>query len=263
MHSGIVIDIDPVLFAYGPLVVRWYGVMISAAILAGAVLGIREAGRRGFSEDDVLYVLVWAVPSALIGARLFHVIDALDFYLTYPLQILAIQEGGLAIYGGLVGGVAGGALAAHRKGILSWKLLDIAAPSMILGQAIGRVGCFINGDHQGPMADLPWATSYIHPASLAPDSEPRHPAQVYELLYDLALFGLLLVLRPRMKRDGVLFTIYAAVYAFGRFWISALREDAAFLMGLKEAQIISLAALAVFVPVMVFLWRRPMMTSNE
>lgn len=263
MHSGIIIDIDPILFSSGPITIRWYGLMISAAIIAGGLLGIREARRRGISEDDALYVLIWAIPAALIGARLFHVIDAWDYYTTYPLQILAVQEGGLAIYGGLVGGMLGGAWAARRKGILSWKMLDAAAPGMILGQAIGRIGCFINGDHQGPPTNLPWATSYVNPGTLAPDSEPRHPTQVYEMLYDLAVLGLLLLLRPRLRRDGVLFAIYAALYSFGRFWISALREDALFLAGLKEAQVVSVVAFLVAVPVMFYLMRRPIGLRTE
>jgi phosphatidylglycerol:prolipoprotein diacylglycerol transferase len=263
LHSGIVIDIAPVLLAAGPLVIRWYGLMISLAILAGVLLGIRQAARHGISEDNILYIALWAVPSALVGSRLVHVIDAWDYYSTYPLQILALQEGGLAIYGGLIGGVFVGALAARHKGLLSWRLLDIAAPSMILGQAIGRVGCFINGDHQGPPSDLPWATSYIHPGNLAPDSQPRHPAQLYELIYDLLIFGLLILLRGRVKRDGVLFTVYMACYSFGRFWISALREDALFLIGLKEAQLISIAAFVVAVPLMVYLLRRPVAFASE
>ncbi|HEX9017375.1 MAG TPA: prolipoprotein diacylglyceryl transferase [Chloroflexota bacterium] len=257
MHSGIVIDIDPVLFAAGPVIIRWYGVMISIGIVAGAVLGMREARRRGISEDDILYLLVWAVPAALVGARLFHVVDAWDYYLTYPLQILAIQEGGLAIYGGLIGGLLAGAWAARRKGILSLGLLDLAAPSLILGQAIGRIGCFVNGDHQGPPSDLPWATSYVHTGNVAPDSQPRQPAQLYEMLYDLAILGLLMFLRPRLKKDGILFALYAALYSFGRFWISALRGDALFLAGLKEAQLISVVTFLVAVPVMVYIWRRP------
>jgi len=264
LHTGIIIDIDPVLFSAGPITIRWYGLMISVAILVGVLLAIREASRRGIAEDDILNVALWGVPAALIGARLFHVIDALDYYSTYPLQILAFQEGGLAIYGGLICGLLAGALAARRKGLLSWSMLDIAAPSLILGQAIGRVGCFINGDHQGLPTNLPWATSYIHPGNLAPDSQPRHPAQVYELIYDLLLFGLLLLVRRRLKRDGVVFAIYAAAYAFGRFWISALREDAPFLMGLKEAQLISVATFLVAVPLMVYLWRQPVRaTSSE
>jgi prolipoprotein diacylglyceryl transferase len=256
LQPGITIDIDPVLFAVGPVVIRWYGLMISTAIIAGVLLAIREASKRGFLEDDILYIALWAIPAALVGARLFHVIDAWDYYSTYPLQIVAFQEGGLAIYGGLVGGLLAGAMAARHKGILSWRLLDIVAPSMILGQAIGRVGCFVNGDHQGPPSTLPWATSYIHPGNLAPDSQPRQPAQLYELLYDLLLFGLLLLIRRRVRQDGILFTVYAAVYSFGRFWISALRGDAAFLMGLKEAQVVSVVAFAVTVPLMVYLWRR-------
>ncbi len=263
MHTGIVIDIDPVFFSAGPVTIRWYGLMISIAILSGVLLAIREASRRGISEDDILYVTLWGVPAALIGARLFHVIDALDYYSTYPLQILAVQEGGLAIYGGLIGGLLAGALAARRRGLLSWGLLDIAAPSLILGQAIGRVGCFINGDHEGTPTNLPWATSYIHPGNLAPDSQPRQPAQLYEMIYDLLLFGLLLLIRRRVKSAGVLFGIYVAVYAFGRFWISALREGAPFLAGLKEAQVISIAALVVAVPLTIYLWRQPVHVASS
>lgn len=224
---------------------------------------MREAARRGISEDDALYVALWALPAAFVGARLLHIVDAWEYYTTAPLQIVAFQEGGLAIYGGLLGGMAGGALAARRRGLLSWKLLDAAAPGMILGQAIGRMGCFLNGDHQGPPANLPWATSYVNPGSLAPDSLPRHPAQLYELIYDLAVLGLLLMLRGRLRRDGVLFTIYAALYSFGRFWISALREDAPFLLGLKEAQVVSVAAFLLAVPLMVLLSRRGTLRSEE
>ncbi len=256
MPTGITIDIDPVLIGAGPLTIRWYGLMMSLAILAGVLLAIHQAARRGISEDDSLYVALWAVPAALLGARLLHVVDAWAYYSTYPLQILALHEGGLAIYGGLLGGLAGGAWAARRKRLPVLKLLDIAAPAMILGQAIGRLGCFINGDHQGSPADLPWATSYVNPRSMAPDSLPRHPAQLYELLYDLAILALLWVLRDRLKKEGALFTLYAALYSSGRFWISALREDAPFMIGLKEAQVVSIAAFVLGVPLMVFLMRR-------
>lgn len=256
MPATIVIDIDPIIFSGGPITLRWYGLIISLALVVGVALAVREAGRRGIVEDDVMYVVLWAVPFALVGARLFHVIDAWRYYANYPLQILAVQEGGLAIYGGLVGGLAGGLVAVHRRGLPLWRLLDVAAPSMILGQAIGRIGCFINGDHQGPPTSLPWATSYVYPGNLAPDSQPRHPAQLYEMLYDLALLGLLLLLRRRLRREGLLFTMYVALYAFGRFWISALREDAPFLMGLKEAQVISVAAFLLAIPLALYLRRR-------
>lgn len=261
MPAFITVDVDPVLLAAGPVTIRWYGVMISVALVLGTVLAVREAARRGIHENDLLHVTVWAVPFGLLGARLFHVVDAWKYYATYPLQILALQEGGLDLYGGLVGGIAGGLWAARQKGLPSWKLLDVAAPSLILGQAVGRVGCFINGDHQGLPTSLPWATSYVNPASLAIDSTPRHPAQLYELLYDLVVFALLLALRPRLKREGLLFLAYAALYSFGRFWISAFREDAPFLTGLKEAQVISVAVLLVAMPLGVYLWRRPPLST--
>ncbi len=256
MPATIVIDINPILFSAGPIVIRWYGLMISLAILAGLVLAIREGGRLGISEDDVLYVALWGVPLGLIGARIFHVLDVWEYYANYPLQVLAIQQGGLALYGGLIGGIAGGLVAIHRRKLPLWRFLDIAAPSLVLGQAIGRVGSFINGDQQGPPAQLPWATSYVHPGNLAPDSQPRHPAQIYEMLYDLALFGLLLLLRRRLKREGVLFALYAALYAFGRFWISTFREDALFLMGLGQAQVISIVVFLAALSMAVYLWRR-------
>lgn len=256
LPPAIVIDIDPVLVTFGTLAVRWYGVMISLGILAGVLLGLRMARARDIDPDDTLSVVLWAIPSAFIGARLLHVIDAWQYYTTYPLQILAIQEGGLAIYGGLLGGLAGGAWAARRKGVLSWSLLDAAAPGMILGQAIGRVGCFVNGDHQGSPTYLPWATAYVHPGSMAPDSLPRHPTQVYEGIYDLAILALLLLIGRRVKVDGVVFTVYALAYSFGRFWISALREDAPFLLGLKEAQIVSAVVFLVALPALVLLLRR-------
>jgi phosphatidylglycerol---prolipoprotein diacylglyceryl transferase len=256
VSSGIIIDIDPVLVTLGSFTIRWYGVMMSLAILAGVALALRRARAAGIGEDDALYVILWALPSAFVGARLLHVIDAWQYYTTYPLQILAIQEGGLAIYGGLLGGVAGGALAARRKGLLSWKALDVAAPAMILGQAIGRLGCFMNGEHQGHPTDLPWATSYIHPGSMAPDSLPRHPAQMYEFFFDLVILGLLLLLGRRVRRDGVIFTLYAALYSFGRFWISTVREDAPFLLGFNEAQVVSVVIFLVAFPALIVLWRR-------
>lgn len=258
LPAFISVDIDPVFAVLGPVTLRWYGLTISVALVVGTLLALREAARRGIPENDMLYTVVWSIPFGLLGARLLHIIDAWKYYATYPLQILAFQEGGLALYGGLIGGVAGGLWAARQKGLPVWTLLDIAAPSLILGQAVGRVGSFINGDHQGLPTDLPWATSYVNPASLAIDSTPRHPTQLYELLFDLAVYALLLALRSKINRDGGLFLAYAVLYSFGRFWISALREDAPFLLGLQAAQVISLAILIAAIPFAFYIIRKPL-----
>ncbi len=254
----IAVDIDPVLAVVGPITIRWYGLAVSLALVIGTIITLREAARRGIPENDILFVILWSIPFGFLGARLLHVVDAWKYYATYPLQILAFQEGGVALYGGLICGVAGGIWAARRRKLPAWRLLDITAPGLILGQALGRLGSFINGDHQGLPTDLPWATSYVNPASLAIDSAPRHPAQLYELLFDLVVFALLVTLRPRIKWEGGLFLAYAALYSFGRFWISALRDDTPFLFGLQSAQLISLVIFFTVIPLAIYLKRKPL-----
>ncbi len=266
--TGIVLPFDPIIVQIGPFVLRWYGLMIGLGVIAGVWLGMREMARRGISLDHATNLATWAVPAGFVGARLFHVLDALPYYLANPLKIIAINEGGMAIYGGLIGGVLAGYVYAKKHDLPIGKLADAAAPGMILGQAIGRVGCFINGDHQGLPANLPWATMYTNPNTVVPDfGVPRHPTQVYELLYDLLVFGIIWRLRSRIAVDGVLFWIYASLYSFGRFWISFLRLDAEFLFGLKEAQLVSLVIFLVGVPFTLYLLgkhqRAPLSTGPE
>lgn len=252
--QGLIFPVDPIIVQIGPLVLRWYGLMIGLGILAGAYIGIREAERRGVPYAEALNLVTWAVPVALVFARLFHVIDTFQFYAANPIKIFMINEGGLAIFGALIGGVVTGVIYAKVHGLPVGKLADAAAPGMILGQAIGRIGCFFNGDHQGVPANLPWATMYTNPNTVVPDfGVMRHPTQVYEGLFDLAVFGLLWWLRTRISVDGVLFWIYASAYSFGRFWISFLRLDGEFLFGLKEAQLVGLITFMVGVPVIMFL----------
>ncbi len=255
--NGLILPIDPIIAQIGPLVLRWYGLMIGAGIIAGCYVGLAEAERRGISRAEALNVATWAVPVAFIFARLFHVLDALPYYATNPIKVFAINEGGMAIYGGLMGGVAAGFIYAKLQQLPIGKLADAAAPGMILGQAIGRIGCFFNGDHQGVPANLPWATMYTNPNTVVPDFGVfRHPTQVYEGLFDLAVFGLIWWLRRRVATDGVLFWVYASLYSLGRLWISLLRLDADFAFGLKEAQVISLATFMVGVPIILFLLSR-------
>ena len=254
---GLFLPLDPIIVQIGPFVLRWYGLMIGIGIVAGVYVGAKEAERRGIPIDEAVNLATWGVPLGFVFARLFHVLDALPVYLANPIKIVMINEGGMAIYGGLFGGVVGGLAYAWTHNLSVGKLADAAAPGMVLGQAIGRIGCFFNGDHQGVAANLPWATAYINPNTLVPDfGIPRHPTQVYEGLYDLAMFGLLWRLRTRIAVDGVLFWVYASLYSFGRFWISFLRLDAEFLFGLKEAQVFSLLTVMVGVPLILYLFGR-------
>lgn len=261
--TGLVLPFDPIIVQIGPLVLRWYGLMIGLAIIAGVYVGAKEAQRRGVPLDEAVNLATWAVPAGFVMARLFHVLDALPYYAANPIKIFLVNEGGLAIYGGLIGGVLGGIAYARTHHLPVGKLADAAAPGMVLGQAIGRVGCFLNGDHQGSATNVPWATMYTNPNTLVPDfGVARHPTQVYEGIYDLVLFGLLWWLRTRIAIDGVLFWIYASLYSLGRFGISFLRLDAEFLFGLKEAQIVSLLTFMIGIPLILYLVGRYQRSSS-
>ncbi len=250
----IVIDIDPVLFSIGHFALRWYGLAIAAGIAAGLFVALREAKRKGLPEDEFFNLALWALLAAFVGARLFHVVDYWQFYLANPGAILNLQNGGLAIYGGILGGLAGGLLYARRQRLPIGKLLDAAAPALILGQAIGRIGCTINGDSVGAPTDLPWGFVYLNPGAMAPSLGTAYqPTQAYEMLWDLGVFAFLWWARKRVQPDGVLFLAYLSLYSVGKFVITTLRQETVIAFGLQQAQVVSLLTLAVTVPLLVAL----------
>lgn len=254
--NGITMDIDPTIVQLGHFALRWYILLVVLAIIGGAWLGLREARRKGLDVEKMQSLIFWGVIGGLVGARLFHVIDNPVVYASNPLSALYIWEGGLAIYGGLIGGVLAGFLYARHSGLPFWKTADAAAPGLILGQALGRLACIPNGDAYGAPTDLPWAFVYTNPAAMLPPEllgTPLHPYPVYELVFDLAVLGLLWRLRYVYRADGLLFLTYAGVYAAGRFLLTFFREEQIWFLGLQEAQIVALAVLVVAVPLVA--WR--------
>lgn len=254
--NGITIDMDPTIVQFGHFALRWYSLLVVLAIIGGAWLGMREARRKGLDVEKMQSLIFWGVIGGLVGARLFHVIDNPVVYASGPLSALYVWEGGLAIYGGLIGGVLAGFLYARHSGLPFWKTADAAAPGLILGQALGRLACIPNGDAYGSPADVPWAFVYTNPAAMVPPEllgTPLHPYPVYELVFDLAVLGLLWRLRGVYRADGLLFLTYAGVYAIGRFLLTFLREEQIWFWGLQEAQIVALAVLVAAVPLVA--WR--------
>lgn len=249
--NGLVISLDPVLVHVGPFMLRYYSLFFALAIVAAVWLGQREARRRGFPAQAISELTFWSVAGGVVFARLFHVIDRWDAYVADPLAALAIWNGGLAVYGGLVGGVLTGLGYALWRRLPAWPLADAAAPAMILGQGLGRLACIPNGDAIGAPASVPWAFVYTNPASMVPPDllgVPLHPYPVYEMGFDLALFGVLWLLRDRAwiaRRPGTLFLLYVAVYSLGRFALSFYRIERIWFAGLQEAQVLSLAGLVV------------------
>lgn len=205
-------------------------------------------GKMGVTSDFVAGVAVVAVPFGLLVSKLLHVIDKLSYYASHPGEMF--NPAGLTIFGAILGGILGMWIYCRLRGVSATPLLDLAAPGVILGQAIGRIGCTINGCCYGKPTTLPWGFVYTHPNSYAPLGIAVHPTQVYELLWDLLVFGLLFyILRGRLRPEGSLIAAYLALYSLGTFGIRFLRGDVApFVLGLQEAQLVSLVILLAVVP---------------
>lgn len=236
----ITINVDPVAF----LNVRWYGIMVALAI-AVLILWIMWQVKRGanVSYDTVLTAAVIGIPSGIVVSRLLHVIDRWDYYIQNPGQIISAE--GLTIYGAVLGAALGIWVYSKFSNFRFGYLTDLLAPGIILVQAIGRVGCTINGCCYGIPTSLPWGVVYTHPDSFAPLGIAVHPTQIYEIIFNLIVFGVLFKLRGRFKPDGSLFLIYLGIYSSWRVGISFLREGTPFLFGLHQAQVIGLIVLAI------------------
>jgi phosphatidylglycerol:prolipoprotein diacylglycerol transferase len=245
-----------IAFQIGPIVIRWYGILMATAILAGLWLAHRQARREGLAVDDLLSAAQWAILAGLAGARLYEVAFNWDYYGEYPAKIIAVWEGGLAIHGGLIAGPLVGVWLARRWGLPVLRSLDVAAPPIALGQAIGRWGNFFNEEAFGRPTDLPWKL-YISPPHRPPGygaAEYFHPAFLYESLWDLAVFAALITwLRPRLRdRPGGLFFAYVGLYSVGRFAIEALRLDSFWLGSIRVPQLASV--LGVLIAVVGLVW---------
>lgn len=228
--------VDPIAFQIGPIAIRWYGILISTALLLGIFIALKEVRRQGIDEDKFFNILIIGIPFAFIGARLYYVIFRWDYYSQFPSEIPAVWHGGLAIHGGLIGAFAAAYFVIRFYKMNFWQLGDIAAPSFILGQAIGRWGNFFNQEAYGYIVDpqkVPWAM-WI-------DGAYRHPTFLYESLWNLAIFIFLLVIRRRdWVQQGEILLSYFMLYSLGRLFIEGFRTDSLMLGPIRVAQLISL-----------------------
>ncbi len=248
MPGFIVIDINPILAQIGPLAVRWYGLMYDVGIIVGLMIAYPYARQRGLSDDDI-WAAVWpSIVAGFVGARLYFVVQQpLGPYLAEPWRIIATWEGGMAFYGAILGVVVALAVVTRRRKMSIWTIVDAAALFAVVGQAFGRIGNIINGDIVGAPTTLPWGFVYQHPNSFVADHTVAYqPAAVYELLFNIAFFGLLWYLRHRMPRRGLLFSVYLVGYSVGQFAVFFLRaSEPVVALGLKQAQWTALGALVL------------------
>lgn len=254
----ITIPIDPILISFGHFAIRWYSLIILAAIVVGLFVVLREADRKGFSRDAIFDMIPWLMLGGILGARLFHVIDHWnDTFAANPGRILNIWEGGLAIWGAVVGGLLTLAVLAWR---LKWKLaylLDLFAPALVLGQGVGRLACIITGDAVGKPTTGPFGFAYTSPNAMVPELGVYYtPTPVYEFLLNLSIFAILWRLRVKKLPDGALFFIYLSLYSVGRFIITMWSSYQTFAFGLNQAQVLSLLSLVVSIPVLLRMMNR-------
>ena len=242
----IEIGIDPIAF----LNIRWYGIFIALAII-WIILWAGWQVRKGakISYDTLFTAALVGIPSGIVLARLLHVIDLWDYYSQNPGQI--IGGGGLTAYGAILGAALGIWIYSRFSKLNFGYFADLVAPAVIVAQAvIGRIGCTINGCCYGVETSLPWGIVYTHPDSFGSLGVAVHPTQVYELIFGLIVFGILLKLRGRFRPDGSLFLIYLGLYSVWRIGIDFLRVGTPFLFGLHQAQVIAIIVLAIAVPLL-------------
>ncbi len=243
----------PTGFQLGPIYIYFYGIILMIGALAAAFLAEREARRRGLDSEIIWDAFIWVLVGGIIGARVWHILTpppsmvaqgiTTSFYLTHPLDALAIRRGGLGIPGAILGGAIALYLFSRRRKLNFLILIDIAAPAVALGQAIGRWGNFVNQEVYGAPTNLPWKI-YIAPQNRLPqykDVAYYHPLFLYESIYNLInMFFLLWVSRrfaDRLK-PGDVFLIYLITYPIGRFFLEFLRLDASQVAGLNANQTI-------------------------
>lgn len=256
--NNILGAIDPIAFSFGSLDVYWYGIIIATGIFAAIFLSTREAEKRGIEGDHIVDMALWAIPLAFIGARLYYVLFELGYYLEHPSQIIAIWNGGIAIYGGLIAGGLTVYWYTKKKGIPIWLMLDILAPNVLLAQAMGRWGNFMNQEAHGGEVTRTFLENLFLPDFIINQMEINgvyyHPTFLYESLWSLLGFILIVVLRNKkhLLRQGEVALSYVLWYSFGRFFIEGLRTDSLWLFDfIRISQALSLllfvAALSVWI----------------
>ena len=253
---NLILGISPIAFHIGSLPVRWYGLIIGGAILLALWLAIREGKKRGLHEDFFPDLLLWALPMAILGARAYYVIFSWDYYSQHPERIIQIWNGGLAIHGGLIAAIITGYIFCKKRNVSFWKVADIAAPSILIAQAIGRWGNFMNQEAHGGPVTREFLEGLFIPDFIINhmyiEGVYYHPTFLYESLWSVAGFALLLYLRKVNLRRGELFLTYAIWYSIGRFFIEGMRTDSLMMFDLlRTAQFVSIliivGALAILI----------------
>jgi phosphatidylglycerol:prolipoprotein diacylglycerol transferase len=264
--------VRPVLFHIGSLPIRSYGLMMAIAFLVGIWIARRRAAARGYEPDVIIDLSVVVIIVSIVGARLGYVLVRWSHYVNDIPGIFRVWEGGLALYGGVIAGTIAGLWFFHRRGINIWAGADIVAPSLAMGVAIGRIGCFLNGCCFGHACEVPWGVVFPEGslAGMTYTGVHVHPTELYESGLALAIFVILLVVDRRRHFDGFLLWLFVLLLAVARFFIDPLRhydtESIAFRLGsfkMTNNQAVGIVLVVVAILFMIRLSHRTISTGRR
>jgi phosphatidylglycerol:prolipoprotein diacylglycerol transferase len=215
----------PVLIKIGPVTLYTYGLMMALAMITTAYYVQRRAGIEGEDPEKALDLVFYCIIAALVGSRALYIIVEHEQYISNPLAVFKIWEGGLVFYGGFIAAALTGFWFVNKHKIKAWKMADIAAPGLALGHGIGRFGCLFAGCCYGKPTDSWIGITFTNELALAPKGIPLYPTQIFSSLNELTIFVILILVRPYKKFDGQLFLMWMGLYAAGRFVIEFYRGD--------------------------------------
>lgn len=249
---------NPIAFSVFGLGIRWYGIIIACGMLLAIVISSYTSKLKNVNYDELLNMILISLPLAIIGARLYYVIFSFGDYVNNPIEILNIRQGGLAIHGGVIVGLLSSFTYCYRRKLRFMDYADVIAPPIIIAQSIGRWGNFFNQEaHGGPVSYsfIQHFPMFIQ-NGMHIDGTYYHPTFLYESIWDLCIFFILLAILKRSKRSGIVIFSYIGLYSVGRFFIEGLRTDSLMIGPLRIAQVVSLIGILSWIVFIFYYFRK-------
>lgn len=247
---GLYFNMNRAAFTIGNFPVYWYGLIIALGLCLAIIYGIYESRRVGLSSDDLFNMLLIALPVAIVCARLYYVIFSWDSYKNDLLSILDIRSGGIAIYGAVIGATLSVYLYCRKKKLSLGLVLDILAIGLLIGQAVGRWGNFVNGEAFGTSTNLPWAMTVKQNGKIL--GEMVHPTFLYESLWNAIGIVVLLLYKRIRKFNGELFCGYLVWYGLGRAMVEGLRSDSLYIGVFRVSQLLALVCFIIGILIIIY-----------
>jgi phosphatidylglycerol---prolipoprotein diacylglyceryl transferase len=244
----------PDLFSIGPVTVHSYGLFVALGFAIAIAVAVKLGKEQGLPPQQIMDMAFVMILCAVVGSRLLYVVMNFSYFRIHPLDAFKIWQGGLVFSGGLIAAAPAMAWYLRRRHLSFWSVGDLWAPGLALGQALGRIGCFMAGCCFGRPTDLPWGIAFTHPNTLAPPNIPLHPTQMYSFLAGVGIFVVLMVLYDRRKFSGQIFVWYLILHSTARLFVERFRaDDRGFIPG-TEMSVTQLIATLVLVSAIVALF---------